>query len=96
MGTRFPVTSAIETLELPVSNADGLFAAGRWMALHYPNLRTFIANNRLAVDDIAVANFWQRHQNLERIEHVKSTFGQREWFPHVSHGCFPNLRTLKV
>ena len=99
MGARLPVTSAIETLELPVSNADGLFAAGRWMALHYPNLRTFISHNGQVIDDIVVSNFWKRHQNLERIEHVNSIFGhngRKEWFPHMSHGCFPSLRALKV
>jgi hypothetical protein len=90
-----PITSAIETLELPFSRAGDPFVAGRWMALHYPNLRTFILNYNEATDDTIVSQFWERHDGLERIE-LPNRVGGSEWFPQISHGCFPNLRALKV
>ena len=95
-GGRLPITSAIETLELPNSNEDGLFSAGRWMALYYPNLRTFIAKNSEATHDLVVSEFWGRHKGLERIELGLDRNGRAGWFPHMFHGCFPNLRALKV
>jgi hypothetical protein len=74
-----PNTSAIETLELPVSHADSSFVAGRWMALHYPNLRMFIVYDDEATDDTMISQFWERHKGLERIEHLDCS-GRSECF----------------
>ena len=92
----FLTTSAIEALELPTSAANSAFTAGCWMALYYPNLRTFITNNSEATDDMLVSRFWARHGGLERVELSDSFRNIREWFPQISHGCFPKLRALKV
>ena len=94
----FLTTSAIEALELPTSAANSAFTAGCWMALYYPDLRTFIASNNEGTDDMLVSRFWARHRGLERVELSDSFYniGGREWFPQISHGCFPKLRALKV
>jgi hypothetical protein len=77
-------------LELPLD--FGLWASDRIMSMQFSNLRTLILNEPAVTDETAASQFWENHKSIERIE-----IGRRPAeFLHLSPGCLPNLRTLKV